>query len=103
MCGRYYVDDETAREIERIIRIADEKVRKAASVTVQTKDICPTDIAPVLAASENGIRCSMQKWGFPGFDGKQVIFNARSEAAPDKKMFRECVEHRHIVDPATWF
>ncbi len=103
MCGRYYVDDETAREIERIIRIADEKVRKAASVTVQTKDICPTDIAPVLAASENGIRCSMQKWGFPGFDGKQVIFNARSESAPDKKMFRECVEHRRIVVPATWF
>lgn len=26
MCGRYYVDDETAREIERIIRIADENV-----------------------------------------------------------------------------
>lgn len=27
MCGRYYVDDETAREIERIIHIADEKVK----------------------------------------------------------------------------
>lgn len=104
MCGRYYVDDETAREIERIIRIADEKVRKAAPVKIQSKDIHPTDIAPILTASENGgISCRLQKWGLPGFDGKQVIFNARSESALEKKMFREGVEHRRIVVPATWF
>ena len=29
MCGRYYVDDETAREIEKLIRQVDEKMRKA--------------------------------------------------------------------------
>uniref|UniRef100_UPI0040572B84 SOS response-associated peptidase n=1 Tax=Acetatifactor sp. TaxID=1872090 RepID=UPI0040572B84 len=104
MCGRYYVDDETAREIERIIRIADEKVRKTAPVNLQAKDIHPTDIAPILAASEHGgICCSLQKWGLPGFDGKQVIFNARSESALEKKMFREGVEHRRVVVPATWF
>lgn len=104
MCGRYYVDDETAREIERIIRIADEKVRKTAPVKIQAKDIHPTDIAPILTASEHGgINCSLQKWGLPGFDGKQVIFNARSESALEKKMFREGVEHRRIVVPATWF
>ncbi len=104
MCGRYYVDDETAREIERIIRIADEKVRNTAPVNVQAKDIHPTDIAPILTASEHGgISCSLQKWGLPGFDGKQVIFNARSESALEKKMFREGVEHRRIVVPATWF
>lgn len=104
MCGRYYVDDETAREIERIIRIADEKVRKAAPVKIRAKDIHPTDVAPILTALENGgISCSMQKWGLPGFDGKQVIFNARSESALEKRMFREGVEHRRIVVPATWF
>ncbi len=104
MCGRYYVDDETAREIERIIRIADEKVRKAAPVKIQAKDIHPTDIAPILTASEHGgISCSLQKWGFPGFEGKQVIFNARSESALEKKMFREGIVHRRIVVPATWF
>lgn len=31
MCSRYYVDDETAREIERIIRIADEKVKRMSA------------------------------------------------------------------------
>ena len=28
MCGRYYVDDETAKEIEKLIRIIDEKQRR---------------------------------------------------------------------------
>lgn len=95
MCGRYYVDDETAREIERIVRIADEKIKRG--------DIHPTDSAPVLVASGRGIDYQMQKWGFPGFNGKQVIFNARSETAAEKKMFREGVEHGRIVVPATWF
>ena len=27
MCGRYYVDDETAREIEKLVRQVDEKMR----------------------------------------------------------------------------
>lgn len=103
MCGRYYVDDETAREIERIIRIADEKVRQKPPVRVQAKDIHPTDIAPVLLADGEGIGCRLQKWGLPGYDAGQVIFNARSETAAEKKSFREGVENRRLVVPATWF
>lgn len=103
MCGRYYVDDETAREIEKIIRIADEKVRRETSVKLQPKDIHPTDIAPVLTASADGIICAQQKWGLPGFEKKQVIFNARSETALEKKIFREGLDKRRIVVPATWF
>lgn len=105
MCGRYYVDDETAKEIERIIRIADEKVKRmsATELTLQAKDIHPTDTAPILMQSGNGLCCRLQKWGFPGFDGKQVIINARSESAMEKKMFKDSVEHRRIVIPATWF
>lgn len=105
MCGRYYVDDETAKEIERIIQIADEKVKRISSMELQlqAKDIHPTDTAPILMQSGNGLCYSMQKWGFPGFDGKQVIFNARSESAMEKKLFQESMEHRRIVIPATWF
>ena len=105
MCGRYYVDDDTAREIEKVIRQVDEKLRreKENSVTLQPKDIHPTDMAPVLAASNGKLCCMWQRWGFPGQQGKQVIFNARSESALEKKMFRESVERRRIVVPATWF
>lgn len=105
MCGRYYVDDETVREIERIIRIADEKVKRmsATELTLQAKDIYPTDTAPILMQSGTGLCCNLQKWGFPGFDGKPVIFNARSESALEKKMFKESAEHRRVVVPATLF
>lgn len=105
MCGRYYVDDETAREINKIIQLTDEKVRKAASANIQlqAKDIHPTEAAPVLMATNQELNCKLQRWGFPGYQGKQVIFNARSESALEKKMFRDSVEYRRIVISATWF
>lgn len=105
MCGRYYVDDETAREINKIIQLTDEKVRKAASANIQlqAKDIHPTEAAPVLMATNQELNCKLQRWGFPGYQGKQVIFNARSKSALEKKMFRDSVEYRRIVISATWF
>lgn len=98
MCGRYYVDDETAREIEKIIRIADEKVRN-----MTTGDIHPTDMAPILMTDDHTLCCHMQKWGLPGLDEKQVIFNARSESALEKPTFREAVAKRRIVVAAAGF
>ena len=98
MCGRYYVDDDTAKEIERIIRIADEKVRK-----ITATDIHPTDMAPILMADDRTFCCHMQKWGLPGFDGKQIIFNARSESVLEKPTFREAMMKRRIVIPAAGF
>lgn len=105
MCGRYYVDDDTAQEIERIIRQAEEKVAKATQtpLVLQPGDIHPTDMAPILMADDRTLCCHMQKWGLPGFDGKQVIFNARSESALEKLTFREAVAKRRIVVPAAGF
>ena len=105
MCGRYYVDDDTAREIEKLVRQVDEKMRQAAAagIRLQAKDIHPSEMAPVIAAGDSGLCCRWQRWGFPGFSGKQLIFNARSESALEKRTFRESVEHRRIVVPATWF
>ena len=103
MCGRYYVDDDTAREIEKLIRQVDEKMRKAENIHLQAGDIHPSEIAPVIVSDHKDLFCRWQRWGFPGFNGKQLIFNARSESALEKKMFRDSVEHRRVVVPATWF
>ena len=105
MCGRYYVDDDTAREIEKLVRQVDERMRQApaAGSPLQAKDIHPSEVAPVLAAEGQNLCCRWQKWRFPGFYGKQLIFNARSESALEKKMFRESVQQRRIVVPAAWF
>ena len=105
MCGRYYVDDDTAREIEKLVRQVDEKMRQTATagIQLQAKDIHPSELAPVIIADENGLCCRWQRWGFPGFSGKQLIFNARCESAMEKRMFREGVECRRIVVPAAGF
>lgn len=41
MCGRFYVDDETAREIEKVIRQINDKING-----VPRGDICPSMEAP---------------------------------------------------------
>ena len=105
MCGRYYVDDETAKEIEKVVRSVDEKLKKQAaqSDNHQARDIHPTETAPVLVASEDGLCCEIKCWGFPGFMDKQLVINARSESAMEKKMFCDAVERRRIVIPAAGF
>lgn len=108
MCGRYYVDDETAREIEKLVRQADEKLRResaAALKRIAATDIHPTEESPVLLAAGSGIGCAWLHWGFPlqQNQGKSLIINARCESAAEKPMFRESVRHRRIAVPASGF
>ena len=106
MCGRYYVDDETAKAIEKLISQMEGKLRREAMGAVgmlSARDIHPSDIAPVLAEREGSLCCQWQRWGFPGFKGKQVIFNARSESVMEKPLFRDSVRHRRVVVPAASF
>lgn len=105
MCGRYYVNDETAREIEAVIRQADQKLSNKifGNSSFLAREIHPTDIAPVIVPNGQKLSCRTQRWGFSGFTDKQVIFNARSESVLEKRMFRESTLHRRIVVPAAWF
>ncbi|MCH5251054.1 MAG: hypothetical protein J1E98_14040 [Lachnospiraceae bacterium] len=44
MCGRYYFDDDTAKEIEKLVQSVDEKMkRKVEEIHLQPKDIHPSD------------------------------------------------------------
>lgn len=97
MCGRYYVDDETAQEIERLVRQVDEKLRGKSG------DIHPTDMAMVVKASQDALAANSMKWGFPGFTGKGVIFNAKCETIREKKMFADSVINRRCIIPAKGF
>lgn len=70
----------------------------------KTGDILPTDIAPVLLSSENGeLTAKPLKWGFPRYDGKGIVFNARSETAFEKQMFRSSISQRRCIIPSTGF
>lgn len=104
------MDDDTAREIEKLIRQVDEKLKKdalAESVKLAAKDIHPSEIAPILTASQGRLSCVWQRWGFLGRGAKgqkkQLIFNARSESALEKPFFRDSILHRRAVIPAAGF
>lgn len=99
MCGRYYVDDETAREIEKLVKEMGSRERWSRL----PGDIHPAEEAPVLTARENKVSLAWQRWGFPGFQKKGVIFNSRSETAMEKAMFRDSLLHRRTVIPCAWF
>lgn len=99
MCGRYYVDDDTAREIEKLVRRIDEKRRGR----IETGDVYPGKDAPVLSGKGGSLCCEWQHWGFPGFQGKKLIFNARCESVLEKPLFRDSVLHRRVVIPAKRF
>lgn len=100
MCGRYYVDDSTSKEIRKILEQLDAKVKDFPKLT---GEIFPSMPAPVLAAPDRKIAPDIFKWGFPGFKGKSVIINARSETAFEKPMFRESLLSRRCIIPASGF
>lgn len=99
MCGRFYIDDDTAREIEKMIRKVDKQLRRER----KTGDIHPTESATVITAEQKELIATDKKWGFPGFGHSKVIINARAESALEKKMFRDSVLNRRLIIPATGF
>ena len=63
MCGRYYVDDETAAEIEKLLRQMDERKRKESLQAVSriaSGDIYPGKAAPVLSGQDGSVCCKCQ-------------------------------------------
>lgn len=69
MCGRYYMDDETVEEIEKVIRLVDAKVHNRADLTMlQVGDIHPEDLAPVIAGRNHEIQLEKIRWGIPKDD-----------------------------------
>ena len=98
MCGRFYVDDETAREIERVIRQVNDRVNG-----VPTGDIRPTNPAAVLSAQNNEIAVTVKRWGFPNYRSKNVIINARAESVLEKRLFHDSILKRRLIIPAGGF
>jgi len=101
MCARYTIF--TEEEIIEIRSIIDEVSRKFGDRAVNTGEIRPTNTAPVLTLEDNRLVPCPVSWGFPRWDGKGVIFNARSESALQKPMFSKPLLSRRCVIPSTGF
>ena len=94
MCGRYYVDDEEPTLQEIVEKL------KENGASVKTGEVFPTDRAAVLGPQ--GEYAAM-RWGFPRFDGKGEIINARIETASVKGMFRPLMARGRCLVPASWY
>lgn len=97
MCGRYFIDDETVKEIEKLVHDIDYNIRIG--------EIYPTNQVPIFT-NNNSSKCILSTWGFPNFhnkDNKGVIINARSETAFEKPMFKQSLIDRRCLIPASGF
>lgn len=100
MCGRYFFDGETEKEVENDFGL------EAGSVYMKAGDITP-GMSPVVllndkGSKDGGICVSSMFWGLSGGDRKLII-NARAETAMKKPMFSDSFEHRRCVMPAAGF
>ena len=97
MCGRYYIDDTTAREVEKAVGRLDGKLDMTCG------DVLPSRGAAVLRGQRGRLTADVMTWGFPGIDKGKLLINARTESALEKKTFRESMLHRRCIIPARGF
>lgn len=101
MCGRYaFYTDRELREIKEMLRdlSEDPKLDK-----LKSGEIFPTDYAPVLIWQKERIIPILYRWGYPGFQGKGFIINARSETVQERPLFRNSFQNKRCVIPTTGF
>lgn len=101
MCGRYSLfTEEENQEIKRIVRSIGQRYPEN---TMKLGEIFPTNQAPILQIEGSQIVPSLSTWGFPRFNTKDVIINARSETADERPMFRKSLHMRRCAVTSTGF
>lgn len=98
MCGRYYIDDSILDSVERLVH----KTFKEKKFWT-ARDIHPSDEAPVISGTAEGLDVSMQRWGYPGRQKGTTVFNARAESVLDRRMFENGIRRHRAVIPCTRF
>jgi putative SOS response-associated peptidase YedK len=100
MCGRYNF---TVEQSDEILEILEKLNAKFQGKEARTGEVFPTNLAPILIEEKMEVSPTLSNWGFPKFDGKGVIINARSETAFEKKTFRDSLLNRRCIIPSTGF
>lgn len=100
MCGRYLFDSDG--DIEEVTKIL-QGIGGSSTIRVKTGEVYPTNDAAILSMIGGKPSLGVMKWGFPKWDKKGVIINARSETAAQKKSFEKPLAERRCVIPSTGF
>lgn len=100
MCGRFYIDEETYLDIRNVVSEVDASLKRMHV----TGDIHPTETAPVIVSNDfKNLQLCSKAWGYPGWQKKGVIFNARVESVMEKRMFQNGIHYHRAVIPAAGF
>lgn len=103
MCGRFYITEEdSAEELQRIIDQMNRKYNGDPGIRMEG-EIRPTDTIMTIAngrSLQQGVFA--MKWGYTMPDGSPM-FNARSETASVKPLFRDGMQQRRCLIPATGY
>ena len=103
MCARFIVLDEAEiAEMSNIVREIGLKY-DGKGLSMKIGEVFPTDNAAVVAMQNSKPELCLMKWGFPKWDGKGVIINAKSETAAEKRMFSASLKNQRCVVPSTGF
>lgn len=107
MCGRFHlISEEDEREMRVILEEIENRYKDKPELSaMQTGEIFPTHIVPVLASNKKLEPAAfLMKWGFAPFQkGGRPVINARRETALDKPMFRKPLLERRCVIPASHY
>lgn len=96
MCGRYYIDIDM-KEIKKIIEEAEKNIYKDYRIG----EVFPSNIAPIYIQDEEAMKPILAKWGFPKWDNKGLIINARAESIEEKQMFKKLNKTNRCTVPAS--
>lgn len=96
MCGRYYMDID-----EKEFKKAVEEAEKNIYEECKTGEIFPSNIAPIYIKNDANMRPIFAKWGFPKWDKKGIVINARIESLENKQMFKSLVGLNRCIVPAS--
>ena len=99
MCCRYVINP-GSEKAETIVTMLEKLYPDTAW---KTGEIFPGDTAPGVIDRGGRILPVPATFGFPGFRGRELILNARSETAAEKTAFAESLRERRIVLPADGF
>ena len=105
MCGRMYIEPEDPTgELHSILATLRFKNETEAISVKLSGEIFPSNIIPVMVNLQDSEQAAVpMKWGFPRFDGKGLVINARSETAAIKPMFKKSARDMRCIIPVSHY